>query len=305
MTVTERITTADARKLRGGRRPKEDRRPMTARRWIRKYLVGIIAIIVSVVVFILPFVFVFLQSSKTSQEAGLVEFSLPTEWLFWDNLVEVLQKNDYQVLWAFLWTTIITVFSCAIMVVFAAMVGYVLQRKRSRWNPVINFMVLAALIVPPAVVPTIWVLQGIGLFKTIPGMILIEATFGLAFCVLLFRAFVATIPKELDEAAIIDGAGPMRLFFAVVLPLLKPVIVTVIVVQAVFVFSDFQNPLYFLPGNDYPTVQLGLYNFQSQTVSQFNLLFMYILLTTIPPLIMYIFFNRQIVAGMTSGAVKG
>ena len=305
MTVTERITTADARKLRGGRRPKEDRRPMTVRRWIRKYLVGIIAIIVSVVVFILPFVFVFLQSSKTSQEAGLVEFSLPTEWLFWDNLVEVLQKNDYQVLWAFLWTTIITVFSCAIMVVFAAMVGYVLQRKRSRWNPVINFMVLAALIVPPAVVPTIWVLQGVGLFKTIPGMILIEATFGLAFCVLLFRAFVATIPKELDEAAIIDGAGPMRLFFAVVLPLLKPVIVTVIVVQAVFVFSDFQNPLYFLPGNDYPTVQLGLYNFQSQTVSQFNLLFMYILLTTIPPLIMYIFFNRQIVAGMTSGAVKG
>ena len=89
------------------------------------------------------------------------------------------------------------------------------------------------------------------------------------------------------------------------LPLLRPVIVTVIVVQAVFVFNDFQGPLYFLPGNDNPTVQLGLYNFQSQAVSQFNLLFMYILLTTIPTLIMYIFFNRQIVAGMTSGAVKG
>ena len=249
--------------------------------------------------------FVFLQAAKNPKEAGLVKFSLPTEWQFWPNLLEILQTNDYQVLWAFLWTTIITVFSCAIMVVFAAMVGYVLQRKRTRLNPFINFLVLAALIVPPAVVPTIWVLQGVGLFKTIPGMILIEATFGLAFCVLLFRAFVATIPKELDEAAIIDGAGPMRLFFGVVLPLLKPVIVTVIVVQAVFVFNDFQNPLYFLPGSEYPTVQLGLYNFQSQSVSQFNLLFMYILLTTIPPLIMYIFFNRQIVAGMTSGAIKG
>ncbi|WP_374975851.1 carbohydrate ABC transporter permease [Microbacterium trichothecenolyticum] len=305
MTVTETLTTADARKLRGGRRPKEDRRPMTVRRWMRKYLVGIIAIIASVVIFLLPFVFVFLQSAKSPQEAGLVEFSLPSEWLFWQNLVEVLEKNDYQVLWAFLWTTVITVFACAIMVVLAAMVGYVLQRKRTKLNAYINFMVLAALIVPPAVVPTIWVLQGVGLFKTIPGMILIQATFGLAFCVLLFRAFVATIPKELDEAAIIDGAGPMRLFFTVVLPLLKPVIVTVIVVQAVFVYGDFQGPLYFLPGNDYPTVQLGLYNFQSQTVSQFNLLFMYVLLTTIPPLIMYIFFNRQIVAGMTSGAVKG
>ncbi|KAA9108543.1 carbohydrate ABC transporter permease [Microbacterium rhizomatis] len=278
---------------------------MTLRRWLRKYLVGIIAIIASVVIFLLPFVFVVLQASKNPREAGLVEFSLPSEWQFWPNLLATLQTNDYQVLWAFLWTTVITVFACAIMVVFAAMVGYVLQRKRSKLNPVINFFVLAALIVPPAVVPTIWVLQGVGLFKTIPGMILIEATFGLAFCVLLFRAFVATIPKELDEAAIIDGAGSMRLFFTVVLPLLRPVIVTVIVVQAVFVYGDFQNPLYFLPGNDYPTVQLGLYNFQSQSVSQFNLLFMYILLTTIPPLIMYMFFNRQIVAGMTSGAIKG
>jgi raffinose/stachyose/melibiose transport system permease protein len=302
VTLTEAITTADSR---GGRRPKADRRPMTLRRWIRKYLVGIIAIIVSVVVFLVPFAFVVLQAAKDPREAGLVSFTWPTEWQFWENLVEVLQKNDYQVIWAFINSAVLTIVSCAIMVVFAAMVGYVLQRKRSRWNPIISFMVLAALIVPPAVVPTIWVLQGVGLFKTLPGMILIEATFGLAFCVLLFRAFVATIPKELDEAAIIDGAGSLRLFFGVVLPLLRPVIVTVIVVQAVFVFNDFQGPLYFLPGNDNPTVQLGLYNFQSQSVSQFNLLFMYILLTTIPPLIMYIFFNRQIVAGMTSGAIKG
>jgi raffinose/stachyose/melibiose transport system permease protein len=136
-------------------------------------------------------------------------------------------------------------------------------------------------------------------------MILIEATFGLSFCILLFRAFVSTIPRELDEAAIIDGAGPMRLFFTVVLPLLKPVVVTVIVVQAVAVFNDFVGPLYFLPGDANATVQLTLYNFQSQAVSQWNLLFMDILLITIPPLIMYIFFNRQIVAGMTSGAVKG
>jgi raffinose/stachyose/melibiose transport system permease protein len=138
-----------------------------------------------------------------------------------------------------------------------------------------------------------------------PGMILIEVTFGLSFCILLFRAFVATIPRELDEAAIIDGAGPTRLFFQVVLPLLKPVVVTVIVVQAVAVFNDFTNPLYFLPGEANATVQLTLYNFSSQNLSQWNLLFMDILLITIPPLILYIFFNRQIVAGMTSGAVKG
>jgi raffinose/stachyose/melibiose transport system permease protein len=123
--------------------------------------------------------------------------------------------------------------------------------------------------------------------------------------VLLFKAFIATIPRELDEAAAIDGAGPLRLFFRVIFPVLRSVIVTVIVVQSVAVFNDFANPLYFLPGDDNATVQLTLFNFQSQFTTQYNLLFTDILLITIPPLIMFLFFNRQIVAGMTSGSVKG
>jgi len=279
---------------------------MTVRRFLRKYLLGIIAIVVSVVVFLVPFAFIVLTAAKNTQEASLLQFTLPEQgWHFFDNLVAVVQTRDFILVRAFVNSTVLTVASVAIMVVFAAMVGYVLQRRASRWNPVINFLVLAGLIVPPAVVPTIWVLQGLGLFKTLPGMILIEATFGLSFCILLFRAFVATIPRELDEAAVIDGAGPIRLFFTVVMPLLRPVMITCIVVQAVNVFNDFTGPLYFLPGDANATVQLTLYNFQSQNVSQWNLLFMDILLITVPPLIMYIFFNRQIVAGMTSGAVKG
>ncbi|WP_129789002.1 carbohydrate ABC transporter permease [Promicromonospora panici] len=269
------------------------------------WAVGITAILVSVVVFIVPFAFIFLTAAKDASDASRLQFSWPQEWTFVENLTEVLTTRDGIVVRAFVNSTILTVVSVVVMVILAAMVGYLVQRRRSRLNPVINFFVLAGLIVPPAVVPTIWVLQQTGLFKTMPGLILIEATFGLSFCILLFRAFVATIPRELDEAAIIDGAGPLRLFFAVILPLLRPVIITVVVVQAVAVFNDFTNPLYFLPGDENATVQLTLYNFQSQMVSQFNLLFMDILLITVPPLVMYIFFNRQIVAGMTSGAVKG
>lgn len=302
MTLTRTITTAGG----NGRTPRADRRPLTFRRFMRKYFLGIIAIIASIIVFIVPFAFILLTAAKNPQEASLFEFSLPQQgWMLWENFLTVLQTRDYIILRAFVNSTILTVASVAIMVVFAAMVGYVLQRRKSRWNHLVNFFVLAGLIVPPAVVPTIWVMQGLGIFKTMPGMILIEATFGLSFCILLFRAFVSTIPRELDEAAIIDGAGPMRLFFTVVLPLLRPVVVTVIVVQAVAVFNDFTGPLYFLPGDANATVQLTLYNFQSQTLNQWNLLFMDILLITIPPLILYIFFNRQIVAGMTSGAVKG
>jgi len=266
---------------------------------------GIVAIVASIVVFIVPFIFIVLTAAKTSQEASLLAFSWPTEWVFFENLMQVVEARDFILLRAFANSAILTVVAVAIMVVLGAMVGYVLQRRRSRWNGLVNFLVLAGLIIPPAVVPTIWVLQGLGLFKTLPGLIFVHVAFGLSFCILLFRAFVATIPRELDEAAVIDGAGPLRLFFSVIFPLLKSVIVTVIVVQAVFVFNDFTYALYFLPGDDNATVQLTLYNFQSQSLSQWNLLFMDVLLITIPPLVMYIFFNRQIVAGMTSGAVKG
>lgn len=270
-----------------------------------RYLLGTLAILAFAVVFVVPFVFILVTAMKTQQEAGQLQFAWPTEIAFLSNLREVLEARDYIVVIAFINSTILTVASVAIMVVLAAMVGFVLQRRTTRWTGVINFLVLSGLIIPPAVVPTIWVLQGLGLFRTMAGLILVEVAFGLSFAILLFRAFIAGVPRELDEAAIIDGAGPLRLFFRVIFPLLRPVAVTVIVVQSVVVFNDFTNPLYFLPGDGNATVQLTLYNFQSQYETQYNLLFMNILLITIPPLVMYLFFNRQIVAGMTAGAVKG
>jgi raffinose/stachyose/melibiose transport system permease protein len=269
------------------------------------WIVGTIAVLASIVVFLVPFAFIFLTAAKTAPDAANLAFTWPGQFALWENLQTVLTTRQFVVLRAFINSTTLTVFSVIIMVILSAMVGYVWQRRRSRWNPLVNFLVLAGLIVPPAVVPTIWVLQSLGLFKQMIGMILVNVAFGMSFCILLFRAFVASIPKELDEAATVDGAGPLRLFFSVILPLLKPVVITVIVVQAVAVFNDFTGPLYFLPGNENVTVQLTLYNYQSQAINQWNLLFTDILLITIPPLIMYIFFNRQIVAGMTSGAVKG
>jgi raffinose/stachyose/melibiose transport system permease protein len=271
----------------------------------RNYLLSLGAILVLGVVFLVPFAFILLTAIKDRAQSALLDFSWPTQLRFVQNFIEVVEARDYMLIIAFINSTILTVASVTIMVVLSAMVAFVLQRRASRWNGFINFLVLSGLIIPPAVVPTIWVLQSLGLFRTMPGLILIEVAFGLAFCVLLIRAFVSTIPRELDEAAVIDGAGPLRLFFRVIFPLLRPVVVTAVVVQSVNVFNDFQNPLYFLPGDQNATVQLTLYNFSSQFQTQYNLLFMNILLITIPPLVMFLFFNRQIVSGMTSGAIKG
>jgi len=271
----------------------------------RKWALSVVAILVSIVVFIIPFVFMVLTAVKDRQQAADLDFSWPHQFQFVQNFVDVIKARDYMLVIAFINSTILTVVSVGGMVVLAAMAGFVLQRRASKWNGFINFLVLSGLIIPPAVVPTIWVLQKLGLFRTMPGLILIEIAFGLSFCILLFRAFVSTIPRELDEAAIIDGAGPLRLFFGVIFPLLRSVIITVVVVQSVNVFNDFVNPLYFLPGDKNATVQLTLYNFSGQFSTQYNLLFMDILLITIPPLILFLFFNRQIVAGMTAGSVKG
>jgi raffinose/stachyose/melibiose transport system permease protein len=268
-------------------------------------IAGLAGVLLASLVFLVPFAFILTMSAKGVEEAALLRFTLPAASQAWDNFLQVIQARDHMLLLAFFNSVLITVASVGLMVVFGAMVGFVLQRHRSGWTRVADICILAGLIMPPAVVPTIWVMQSLFLFKTKTGLVLIEVAYGLAFSIMLFRAFIATVPKELDEAAVIEGAGPLALFFKVILPLLKPVMVTVIVVQSVAVFNDFTNPLYYLPGSKNVTVQLTLYNFQSMFTTQYNLLFMNILLITIPPLVMFLFFNRQIVQGMTAGAVKG
>jgi len=266
---------------------------------------GMVALGISFLVFVIPFAFIILMTFKDKRQASLLDFSWPASFNLWDNLVTVISTRNWMLVTAFVNSTILTVASVTLLVVFGAMVGFVLARRTTRWNPLVEFLILAGLMIPPAVVPTIWLLQGLKLFGTLYGMILVEVAYNLPFTIILYRAFIATIPRDLDEAAIIDGARPLDVFFRVILPLLWPVTVTNIVVQSVGIFNDFTNPLYYLPGNANATVQLTLYNFQSQFNTAYNLLFTNIALITIPPLIVFLFFNRQIVAGMTAGAVKG
>ena len=201
---------------------------------------------------------------------------------------------------------VLTVASVAIIVILSAMVGYLLQRRRDRTAALVAALMIAGLVIPPAIVPTIYVMQTAGIYKTLHGLVLVEVAFLMPFSVLIFRTFVSSIPREMDEAAIMDGAGPVTLFFRVIFPLLRPAIITVIVVTSVAIYNDFVNPLYFLPGSDdNATVQLTLFSFISQFRTQWHLLFADVLLITIPPLIMFILFQRQIVSGTTAGAVKG
>jgi raffinose/stachyose/melibiose transport system permease protein len=278
---------------------------MKVRKLVSRVWLDAVSLLIIGLVYVVPFIFIFLTASKTRPEAALFQFSWPSEFQLIENLREVMAFGDYRMFRALWNSTLLTVGSVTLIVLISALVAFVMQRRADRVASVVSSFILAGLVIPPAVVPTIFLLQWIGLYKTLLGMIMIEVAFTLPFATLILRAFMASIPREIDEAAIMDGASPLRVFSSIILPLLQPAIITVIVVSSVGIYNDFVGPLYFLPGSENVTAQLTLYSFISQFNSSWNLLFADVIVVTIPPLIMFIFFQKQLVAGLTAGAVKG
>jgi raffinose/stachyose/melibiose transport system permease protein len=278
---------------------------MRIRKFIASIWVDVVSLIVISIIFVVPFIFILLTAAKTRPEAALFKFSWPEQFQLVENIREVMAFGENRMFLALWNSLLLTVGSVTLIVLFSALVAFVMQRRRDRVASVVSSIMLAGLIIPPSVVPTIFVLQRIGLYKTLPGLIMVEVAFTMPFAILILRTFMASIPNEIDEAAIMDGASPLQVFFSIILPLLRPAIITVIVTSSVAVYNDFTNPLYFLPGSQNVTAQLTLFNFISQFSSQWNLLFADVVVITIPPLIMFTFFQRQLVSGLTAGAIKG
>ncbi|MCG3208810.1 MAG: L-arabinose transport system permease protein AraQ [Anaerolineae bacterium] len=278
---------------------------MSARKTFTSTLLDAAMFVIFGIVFVVPFVFILLNAAKTRQEASLLRFSWPTEFQLWENLQAVMTYGNNRMLLALWNSTLLTVGSVTLIVLLSALVAFVMQRRSDRLASVVGSFMLAGLIIPPAVVPTVFFLQWVGLYKTLTGMIMVNVAYTMPFAILIFRTFMNNIPRELDEAALIDGASPLRVFFSIILPLLQPAIITVVVTSSVNIFNDFVGPLYFLPGAENVTAPLTLFSFISQFGSQFNLLFADVLVMTIIPLIIFIFFQKQLVSGMTKGAIKG
>lgn len=260
--------------------------------------------VVALSVFVVPFLFMLTNSLKDRRGANQLALTLP-EVFHWENYMEVIQYNSYEIMRAFKNSAILTVLGVFTLIVCGAMAGYVMQRRKGRVVKTVNAFIMIGLMVPASILPTIWIMQTLGIYKTLFSMVMIEAALNLPFTIMLYRGFMDTIPTELEEAGVIDGCNNWQIFSRIVFPLLKPVSATVIILNAVTIFNDFTNPLYFYPGRDNVTVQLTLYNYMGQYSSSYNLLFANVILITIPMLILFLFFNKRIIAGMVAGAVKG
>lgn len=264
----------------------------------------ILGVLAAVIIFIVPFYFMFVNSLKTQQESGLLNIAWPAE-LHFENYLEVFSYSNYQLLTAYKNSLILTLFTVLGLILTGAMAGYVIQRRNDRTMKIVSWVIMLGLMIPAAILPTIDLLQKLHIYKTMFGMIMVEIALQTPFTIMLFRGYMASIPRELEEAARIDGCNPFQVFIRIINPLLKPIRATVIILTAVTTFNDFTNPLYFLPGAGNTTVQLTLYNYKGQFANSYNLLFADIILITLPMLILFIFFNKKIVDGMVAGSVKG
>lgn len=272
---------------------------------MKKVILECMAVCLAVILYGIPFYAVIINSFKSRTEAAEMNLEWPSRFYILENYSEVLTVLNGMLVRAFYNSTVITLLSVFGLISVASMAGFVLQRRTGRGVSLVTSLILAGLMIPPAIVPTIWVLQNIGLFRSLSGMILVMIALQIPFATMLYKSFMVTIPKEIDESAIVDGCGGLRLFFNIIFPLLKPVTATIIVLSSITIYNDFVHPLFFLPGGENVTVQLTLYNFLSRYGTDWNYLLANVVLVALPPLVLFIFFNSKIVSGMTAGAIKG
>ncbi len=271
----------------------------------RLYLIGdIVGVFVTAVLFLIPFYFMFVQSIKTKKEASRLSISWPSE-IHFENYAEVIKFNNYQLIRAFRNSTVLTIFTVLGLLFTAAMAAYVIQRRHDKMMTAVQTVIMLGLMIPASILPTIHMLQNMHIYKTMFSMVMIEIALQTPFAIMLYRGYMASIPRELEESARIDGCSRWQIFIKIIWPLLKPIQATLIILVGVQTFNDFTNPLYFLPGADNITVQQTLYNYRSQVQSSFNLLFADIIIITVPMLILFLIFNKRIVDGMVAGSVKG
>ncbi len=264
-----------------------------------------VALIVTFFTHWVVFYFLVINSFKSRAEAAKLSMALPKKWNIVENYLAVLDYNDHLFLRS-MWNSVkLTVISILLLVLVASLAGYILQRRQGGIAKISNKLILAGLIVPPSVISTYWILSKLHVVGTMPGLVLVEIATMFPFSVMIYKGYMATIPRDIDEAATIDGCSASRLFFQIIFPMLKPITATVVILRSVVVYNDFSNPLYYMAGARNSTVQLFVYQFQSAFMTQWNLLFTAIVLSSIPPFVVYVILNKKILEGVTAGAVKG
>jgi raffinose/stachyose/melibiose transport system permease protein len=274
---------------------------MILRKKLQSTAAHIAAVAASLVMFI-PVYLIAVNSLKSKGQAASMSMALPTE-ANWDNFLTVIDSGKLVI--SFMNSVIYAGGATIVATFVAALAAFVLSRNRTRMNRFLYFFLIMGIALPVNFFTLTTMMQVTHLINTRQGMVVLYAAMQTPFSVFLIYGFIETIPRELDEAAIIDGAGPLQLFFRVIFPLLTPVIVTTAILSFLGTWNDFLLPLYYLNSSSNWPMTLAVYNFFGQYLQSWNLVSADILLTIFPVIVIYLAGQRFILSGLTGGAVKG
>lgn len=205
-------------------------------------------------------------------------------------------------------TLIITGCSAVLLIFFGSMAAYPMARRKTTLNKIFYFVFIAIMIIPPltALVPLYKMVVNIGMMNTYEVAILNNVAAFMPLTIFLYAGFIrSTIPKELEEAAKIDGASTLGTFFRIVFPLLKPVTASVLIIACVFIWNDYQFAIFFLQDKSMHTVTVSLASFFGQNQNHLNLVAAAAILAMLPMTILFLFLQKYFIAGLSSGSVKG
>lgn len=262
---------------------------------------NLVAMLISLIV-IIPLVVLFLNSFKTSGEANRMTLSLPKEWMF-ENYQTVIEQG--KLLSSFFNGLLYAVFSVSIVVIVVSAAAFVISRNPKGINRFLYYFIISGIALPINNVALMKVMQALHLVNTQIGIILLYAAINIPLSLFLAYGFIGTIPREIDEAAVIDGCKPSQLFLRVIAPLLRPIVSTLFVLDFMSVWNDFTMPLYYLNNSRKWPMTLAVYNFFGAFEYSWNLVAADIILTLAPVLLVFIIGQKYIVGGVSAGSVKG
>lgn len=259
------------------------------------------------IVYMLPFYLMFINSFKSRREIFADTTGLPSVWNF-SNYTDAIERMD--MIKSFTNSIIITVGGVAVILLFSSMAAWVLVRDHSMKSKILFYVFTAGMIVPfqAVMIPLAkWMgklhLGSFNMLGTHYGLIFMYLGFGASMSIFLYHGFIKGIPKEIEEAATIDGCSKWQIYTKIVLPLLKPTTVTVAVLNSIWIWNDFLLPFLTVNGK-VPTIPLAMNNFFGAFSKQWELAMAALILAILPIIIFYFIAQKHIIAGIVQGSIK-
>lgn len=267
-----------------------------------------------VVLFLVPLFLVLINAAKTNNEIIQTPLSLPTDWsILWKNITNIWANPNLRYSQALINSTIITVLSLIGITIFSAMAAWVLLRTKTKTSTAIFMLFVAAMVIPFQVV-MFPLVKWFGIFQSITGIQMLRSYFGIivayigfgsSLSIFMFHGFMKSIPYEIKEAAYMDGCGKFKTFFLIVLPILKPIYVTILILNGIWIWNDFLLPMLVLgKGTPVQTLPLAVNNFAGAFLVSWDLMMTAILMALVPIIVFFLMAQKHIIKGMVEGSVK-